>query len=722
MPSAVHVLRLSGLDTEEARVAVSDLLDNRDVPDLSHLLVLDDTSLLLDHVDAFEDLLTAGRLRHLVCVAIGPSDDNRQTVVVPGNISSLQGSAVLWVSDPLGIDWPLSASAVAVIRPARGRSGLDHLIEALSAVEVYSRVRELVIDVPGGVASPGLRIAGSADEGTSFAAALATAIRRLTAAAGQAGAQEPLILSEDARTGSARLAEHGKLSVLRDQCVDAADEAAATLGALSRSPGLLGAGGRLTSARQLVLAAGEQLLEFRAKVTELFEFAHAPGGLSDRQQQRVRDDGVLLPDPADHPEPGSADGRASAAVGASVRAGVPLPQIIARLTADERRLAPQGSRPYIEQIDDCVDLALTAQLSAPPRLGGPQTWMAVPGLAVGVLGSLLGLVGIATGLVLVACWAALLNQTTTEETCGSRAAATRSLAGQVIAALAGVAAGSSAGVYLGLSRPAALTGIGVAVLLMLASVTLSWRTRITRWQRQLDPARAASGADALAALVVRVATSEWSADRVLLAEIARLRIVVKGVNDQLRESADGIEKGVEQLEEPKLSGALAPTLRRLVLTVLARPAAQDRSDGQASFRQAKKVTSELIGSWVGAADDLGPLARPDFAQPDELEADEAADHDLSVINSVTLYDPYDVMWQLCGPRELTMLDTGARPAVVAFAPSMGQQPVRSPQAALSHEPVWTSSGMRAGLVRLVPLRDGGVEVEWSAGEREEPSA
>jgi hypothetical protein len=322
-------------------------------------------------------------------------------------------------------------------------------------------------------------------------------------------------------------------------------------------------------------------------------------------------------------------------------------------------------------------------------------------------------------LVLVGCLAALLAQTTSEETCGSRAAAARALVGPAIAGLAGVAAGAGAGIYLKPSPPAAWAAAGLAVVLMLGGVVLSWRTRVARWRRRLEPSQAASAADALAALVVRVATAEWSPDRALLAEIARQRIVVRGVNDQLREYADGVEKGIDQADEPRLSGALALVLRRLVLTVLARPAASDRSDGQANFRQAKKATSELLADWAAAAADLGPLAWPPSVQPDGPEPDGTVGQDLDAINAVTLYDPYDVMWQLCSASELTMLDAGARPAVVAFAPSVGQQKViRS----LSTDTVRTASGMRAGLVRLVPLRDGGVDVEWSGGERQEPSA
>jgi hypothetical protein len=714
---------LCGLNGEEAVKAASSLLANRDIPDLSHLLVLDDTSLLPSHVDAFEDLLTAGRLHHLLCVAIGPSTDGRQTVVVPGNISSLQGSATLWVSDPIGIDWPLAASAVAIVRSARGRTGLDHLVDALSAPEVYAKVREIVLKLPGGVASPGLRLSGVLDDDVSFEAMLTAAIRRIVTLPAQVVPPEPLMPGVTGRLGAARLAENGKLSQRRDQCVAAADEANSAIEALLRPEGLLGARRLLPGARDRVIEAGHQLREFRDEVAALFDYAHAPGGLSEGQRRRVRDAGMLLPDGATAgQEPGDGPGAtARGAVGAvakSVQAGNALPQVAAQLSAEEKRLSPQGSRNYVAEVDRCCDPRLTAQLADLPPPGGPQGWIVAISALVAVLGSLLGLIGIGTGLVLVACLAALLSPTATEQTCGSRGAANRSLISIVVAGVVGIAIGAGAGFYLKPSSQIAWAGVGVAALIGVIAVLSSWRVRISRWHRRLEPNRVAGAADALAALVVRVVSAEWSTDRVLLAEIGRLRVVIKGVNDQLTEYADRVEKGIDHSAEPRLVGAISPTLRRLVTCVLASQSGNDRSDGQANYRQAKKSTGELIDVWTDTAAHLGPLAWPPFAQLTDDEMTETTDQDNSVINSVTLYDPYDVMWQLCSPGELTMLDTGTKPGVVAFAPQTGQQNIRS----LSAETIWTSSGMQAGLLRLVPLRDGGVELEWSAGTREEPSA
>jgi hypothetical protein len=723
MASRVHTLRLCGLTGDEAVTAAKALLANRDIPDLSHLLVLDDTSLLPSHVDAFEDLLTAGRLHHLLCVAIGPSADGRATVVVPGNISSMQGSAVLWVSDPIGVDWPLAASAVAIIRSARGRTGLDHLVDALSTVEVYGRVREIVLKLPGGVASPGLRLSGVLDDDVSFEAMLTTAIRQIVAVPTQVGAPEPLLPTATARLGAARLAEHGRLSELRDQCVASAEDANSAIEVLMRPTGLLGARRLLPGARDRVIEAGQQLRQFRDEVAALFDYAHAPGGLSEGQRKRVQAIGVLLPDGASAGQD-RADGAGQASTGVigavakSVQAGNTLPQVAAQLSADEKRLSPQGSRGYVGEVDRCSDPALTALLADPPAPGGPQGWMIAVSALMAALGSLLGLAGTATGLVLVASLAALLSPTATEQACGSRGAANRSLISLVVAGLAGVAAGTAAGLYFKPTSQVSLAGVAAAALLLAVSALSSWRLRVGKWHRRLEPNRVAGAADALAALVVRVATAEWSTDRALLAEVGRVRIVIKGVSDQLREYADRAEKSIDRSPEPRLVGAIAPTLRRLVLRVLAHQSAPDRSDGQVSYRQAKKTANELLDVWADTAAELGPLAWPPFAQSADDEATETSEHDNAVIDSITLYDPYDVMWQLCNPGDLTMLDTGTQPGVVAFAPQTGRRNVRSSSA----ETIWTSSGMQAGLVRLVPLRDGGVELEWSAGTREEPFA
>jgi len=178
----VEMLRLSGLDSGEAEQAASTLLDLGTGPrDLRNLLVLDDTALVVEHGPAYLRLDTAARVEHMLCVAVGPRNGKGKALWLPGNLGGTQGSPVLWVSDPSGIDWRMAAATIAIGHLPGKVNGLDLLVELLSVEDVFMRVHEALAGrVPRRVANPGLRLAGTDDEAATFAAALATAIRRLS--------------------------------------------------------------------------------------------------------------------------------------------------------------------------------------------------------------------------------------------------------------------------------------------------------------------------------------------------------------------------------------------------------------------------------------------------------------------------------------------------------------------------------------------------------------
>src|SRR5215469_9963764 len=162
----VEILRLSGKETTEAEQAANTLLDLRTGPrDLRNLLVLDDTALLDQHAPVYRRLDTAGRVEDMLCVAVGPRAGNDRVLRLPGNLGGTQGSPVVWVSDPSGIDWRVAPAAIALGHPPSKASGLDHLVELLSVEDMFKRVHKtLIYKVPGRVASPGLWLAGADDE------------------------------------------------------------------------------------------------------------------------------------------------------------------------------------------------------------------------------------------------------------------------------------------------------------------------------------------------------------------------------------------------------------------------------------------------------------------------------------------------------------------------------------------------------------------------------
>ena len=103
---SVAVLSLSGLSGTEAKQAAAALLDiDSGGPDrLERLLVIDDTTRLGEHSDVYEQIDTAHRVEKLLCVTVGPRSGDGRRLELPGNLGGVQGSPVLWVSRPAGID------------------------------------------------------------------------------------------------------------------------------------------------------------------------------------------------------------------------------------------------------------------------------------------------------------------------------------------------------------------------------------------------------------------------------------------------------------------------------------------------------------------------------------------------------------------------------------------------------------------------------------------
>jgi hypothetical protein len=376
-----EVLQLSGLDAEEAMEAANELLSDREKhPFLSRMLVVDDTAALVDHAWVYQRLLTARRLKSLLCVALGPPGPQgpeglSPQIRIPANISSSLGSAVLWVSDPRGVDWQLSAAAIANGHAGGQVSGLDYLLGVLSVDEVFDKVlATMVSDVRNGVASPGLRLAGADDEAASFAAALALAIERLTGpGSGLAtGTEEPFISLIPGSFGMIGLTEGGELAGYRDRIGDSVAVVSATLG--KPRGGLLRRGE--PDVRDDVIAIGKDLSAFRDRVARLFTDADSAGDLTEVQRGQVTAAGVELPEPSPRTDPG-ADGEdanrsvVSRAAVQAARRGDTLPRVTRRLNLTAQQLTYKGSVSYLPEVEKLCPAGLLDRLASPaPRPPG----------------------------------------------------------------------------------------------------------------------------------------------------------------------------------------------------------------------------------------------------------------------------------------------------------------------------------------------------------------
>jgi hypothetical protein len=257
----------------------------------------------------------------------------------------------------------------------------------------------------------------------------------------------------------------------------------------------------------------------------------------------------------------------------------------------------------------------------------------------------------------------------------------------------------------------------LGLVIVMAVAVVSWRGRVNAWRGQLAVHEATRSADALADLVTRVAAKEWSSGTVTPNDITLARIALDGVSEQLTAHADDIGDADSAVRASRLGESLMPSLRDLVLRVLADGSVIASTSGRDAVEQARAKTAELINGWTQHAHDEGALARPPFATSATGDIAYAEASEISQISEAIRYDPSGVMWQLCSAMDLGALDSAGMLQVVAFAPRLTKQPLVD---VLPPETVWTSSGAQAGLLRLVPLRSGLASPSWGSEQRLDP--
>jgi uncharacterized membrane protein HdeD (DUF308 family) len=717
----VQRLTLSGLDAPDALAAAAALLADRSVRDLTQLLVIDDTGMLTEHQAAYEALLTSGQLTRLLCVAIGGGGGGRPRTEIdlPGNISSRMGSGVLWVGDPLGIDLELTADAVAMKRPVGVRTGLLDLLEILDSDDVYLQVRELVSNMRDGVVNPGLRLADAGDRDIAFPAALARAIRQLTKD-DQSAEAEPIVGLRDIFASPPRLVDDSELARSAAACAAHARQAAGEMASQGFFSRLFGIGQPARDVLAQVTDAGQELAQLRGQVAGLLKDANATGGLTEKQEELLADNGVVLSrvgawdDRSPGSRPGTPAGVVRKAVADRIRAGDPLPLVIRRLAAAETALTSRGSLAYLPEIDRRCPPELVSTLQNPPPVPRPQWWLPLTAAAIGVVAGLGALVGAAVGVVVTLAWDGVIAASAGERR-GAEAGTDRAaLASNLVAGLAGTAAGVAVGEAIK-PRPAIAVAFGVlAVILGIVAAAMGWRARATAWDEKLQPTQASAAAQGLTDLVIEVASKEWSAGAAVLEAVARARIIVQGSCDQLREYAENVESSTKRgRQEPRVASLgriLLPTLREVPIYLLEAQPAAGVPDGQASYREAKGKTGNLIQRWAQAASESGPLVRPPFAVLDEQASADIGEEELDATKVAAGYDPHRTMCQLCEAGDLAMLDMTGDVEVVPFAPYAAR---RSLLHVLPDRTVWSRSWHRAGVLRLVPLR-ANVQVVWTS--------
>jgi hypothetical protein len=227
-------------------------------------------------------------------------------------------------------------------------------------------------------------------------------------------------------------------------------------------------------------------------------------------------------------------------------------------------------------------------------------------------------------------------------------------------------------------------------------------------------------AKALDDLIVAVANLEWSPLTASASEVARIRVALEGVRKALTDYADAVGSAGNGARPTRLGESLAPVLRDLVLQVLPTESVQPSASGQEAFEAARQRAAGLLADWVQHVQANGVSSQPPFAKSGVHDVFPYADEDdVAEIREALLYRPIQEMWQLCAPADLGALNAAVVPEVVRFASRLNRDALAG--TVPGDQPVWTSSGSYAGILRLVPLRSGLVSTSWSESSATEPS-
>lgn len=230
-------------------------------------------------------------------------------------------------------------------------------------------------------------------------------------------------------------------------------------------------------------------------------------------------------------------------------------------------------------------------------------------------------------------------------------------------------------------------------------------------RQELGLTDASQAAQALTDLIIEVANREWSEATPSPADLSSVRITLDGADQGLEEyvGAAGDVGTAQGVRVEQVSEILLSVVRELVLRVVVAELASPSASGQEALAAARDRTVALLDEWARSVRAHGLSVPPAFAKPAVLKVPRPAEDDLTAIREVLSYPAAAEMWQLCRADDLSVLDVAAPQVTVRFAPRMTKEALAG---TLPEEPVWTSTGSFAGLLRLVPLQYGVVIVSW----------
>lgn len=723
--------------------------------DFTRVILIDNTTDLVWHHEAYAHLRDANVNITLLCLAVGPGDDADPAVAIsrPYQLRPPK-AATLWVGDQYGVGWRMDSGQADVVHLPAGHEaavpgdGLPaELVEVLSVPKVFDLVVELADAMPYATASPGLRIIRGDVAPAIVAEAQRAAIARLTDPVSQAtdlsaaSGQQGLIAPPGQAGGRAGevIRAGSPIDTLYQKCRRASAEA------MSAARGMLAFGGDGRRALRALRALADTLTEFSEMTAEILDAADPRTGFTASHRDQLSKLGIDLGHPALSVPAKAVDALTEYTLGALDRCE-PLPAIAQQLRAESDRLVPPGNGRFLDRAKRACPPDLISRLRTPPamlpRLAPPGLLLATF-VACAIAGAWPRPAGLGAALAVVCTALANFAVQARGSAVATRRTATIApalAASQLGAALVGAGCGLALSRAVKIRVPGGIGGIGagaaVAVVLVAVVAWSWWAIAANRWLRALALSRLAGVPDTLRGLLTEAARSEWqvAGERAATSDLARvMAMIADDIADSLLFHAEdlpdqgtysdgssrpqGHDQIAEELAAMDLAAAAGSTIERLVRTL-----------GQSGLARldTTTVSQEMLTTLTSYRVHLattGLHEPPPFGRVKERRADlvnSLLERDAGLLTLIGSEISDELITQLCAPEHLGQLETASAAArLIRFAPRAAQSYL---DAAVDHggtsgqhasltrtHPVeWTSDSPVAGLLRLVPLRQGSV--------------
>jgi len=678
--------------------------------------------------DVFERAFGGRRLDSVVCVTVGPAGARYSSAPLRMTAAlNTDGAVTLWAGAGGAVPWRMGSARVAASDGGDSNEPvtLDGLVQCLMTREVFDRVVEAGSQLPGRIASPGLLVLSGRVDADHLAAAEVAAVSLMVgrADAGRSGELDPpefRPLLGGAGTGAEELpvssgtpldsARHAAWTSLRD--VDAAMRRVSRLGYLAGP----------ATAWSTVTAAGRALMAYRDAIAQAFDQGDGAGQPEETRRMGLERLGVRLERSPGLDRKTVADRLSDVLDGAIGR--YPMLALVRWLRSVADRAAPQGSAAWTARLTSGNVLG---QLSEPPPFPlRPAPPFVLACVAVcGFLAALpttagFPLLGGLIGCVVAAVWTVLAARCLAVQPASPDtvpAVLRPVLLAHPAAAVLGVAAGSAVGSALPFPLWASLPLALCAAAALAACLWFWWARAAHRWVAAVAVGEGRQLVDGWERTLSEVAVLEWQLGdtRRFTTDAARaLAATFQQIADLLRGYAGEAGTGAMPAQATAGDDLAAVVARDLADAVHAamEPGWEWLREGSLSH-----LRSDVAD---GFADLLEEYRRHrqghHILQPPPFSRSRDGDRQLhrmlgSPIRLARLLasPPSEPFGQLCAAEDLPLLDAAPQSAhLIRFAPRAALDGVGGVS-----DVCLTANGRLAGVLRLVPLRPGTVELVWA---------